>query len=126
MNSKKLEAIAARAAEDLPAFISEAEEEILKAWASVIEQADLDEGKPKLKLSFAISLDLEKFTMDTTLSFGVTRKLSRSGPMPDPTQPELPIDDTTITIAAPGHTPVTMSGEKFGRVCAELKNKKDK
>lgn len=104
MNSK-LAAIGEQAALDLQAFIKEGEKKILEAWAEAEQQAELEETHPKLKLGFAITLDLDKDHMETALSFGVKYKLSKDYEIPDQDQVKLPLDaeEPTVRIRTGDH-----------------------
>ncbi len=87
----KLKAISESAAEDLKAFIAEGEKNILEAWSEAESNAADEETKAKLKLGFAITLDLDKDHMETALTFGIKYKLSKDAEIPDPNQlPLLP------------------------------------
>lgn len=92
MNAK-LNAIAASAADDLKAFVIEAEDKILEAWAAAEEEAQAEETTPKLRLGFSITLNLDRGNMETKLSFGVKHTLSAASEIPDPNQASLPIGD---------------------------------
>ncbi len=112
----KLAGIAAKAATDLCHLVKEGEDKILAAWSNAEEQAQLDDSKPKFRLSLSITLDLDKDTMDTDLSWSVKHHLSVTAPIPDTDQSELPIGGT-VTIETPDHEPVTVSTEKFHKFC---------
>ena len=123
--NKKLEAIANKASADLLALIKDGEAKILEAWNSAEEEAQIQESKPKFKLGLAIVLDLDKDTMDTSLSFGIKHTLTISGEMPDPTQPKLPLEVDelpagTVTIKTPGAEPVTVTTEQFANASKKL------
>ena len=80
MNTK-LEAIAAKASEDLIALVKDGEEKILEAWQAAEEEGQLNESPPKLKLSLSITLDLK------TVGNGaiqITPKVSAAVPEPKP------------------------------------------
>jgi len=109
----KLEAIGHKAATNLVNLISDAHVDILAAWDGCIAEAQAQETKPKLKLSYAITLDLDKNCADYDLSFGVRHKLSLTSPIPDPAQATLPLE----TSAAPAS--VTLKTDK-GSVTAPL------
>ena len=88
----KLASIAAAACTDLAALIRDGEKRILEAWAACEEEARDNEAKPKMKLGFSITLDLEADKMQTELSFGVRHKLTHDQSIPDPNQPDLPME----------------------------------
>lgn len=92
MNAK-LQAISDRAAVDLPAFIAEKEDDILRAWSQMEDEARDQEARPKFKLGFSIVLDLDANDMETALTWSVRQKVSRNGEIPDPSQPKLPMDE---------------------------------
>lgn len=121
MNAK-LQAIAAKAASDLIGLVHDGEEKIQSAWTEALVQAQLEDTKPKFKLSVGITLDLDKDTMDTDLSWSTKHRLSVSAKIPDPTQPDLPMDDTTITLSVEGRPSVTVPLQKFhDMVAAKVK-----
>ena len=95
MNAK-LSAIADKAAADLKGLIVESETKILEAWNAAETEAQENEKKLKFKLGFVITLDLEKDQMDSSLSYGVKRKVTASSKIPDPNQPELPATDPVV------------------------------
>jgi len=86
ISNVKLEAITAKAVEDLRQLIGEAEEKLLEAWASAELEAQEQEQKPVFRIGFAIVLDLDKDKMETALTFGVRHKLSIDREIPDPDQ----------------------------------------
>ena len=98
----KLNAIAEQAAVQLRNLIAEAHADILAAWDGCIAEAQAQETKPKLKLSYAITLDLDKSSVGYDLAFGVRHKLSVTAPIHDPSQGTLPLDtaatQTSVTL----------------------------
>lgn len=70
MNPKLL-AISTEAASNLTAFIEEKEDEILKAWDAAAQEAQDQESKPKFRLGFMITLDLDADKMETALAWSV-------------------------------------------------------
>ena len=96
MNAK-LESIGKSASEDLLAFIREAEEKILAAWAACAEEAQDNETKPKFRLGFTITLDLDEDKMETALSWNIKHKLSRDAKIPDPDQIQFPLQESMLS-----------------------------
>lgn len=92
--NKKLHAIAAKAADNLQAYVAEHEDKILEAWNAAEQEAQDNESKPKFKLGFSIVLDLENDAMETALSWSVRFKASSVVPIPDmdADQSKLPLD----------------------------------
>lgn len=109
----KLKAIAEKAAADLLALIKDGEDKILEAWNSAEEEAQINDTKPKFKLGLSITLDLDKDSMETALSFGIKHTLSVSASIPDPNQPDL------VTISS-GNQSVTMTGEQFSKAAKKM------
>ena len=109
--NEKLQAIAARAAEDLVSLIRDGDEKIRAAWSEAEQQAALEESKPKFCLAFKITLDLDKNTMDSALSWSTKHHLGVTSKLPDPAQPELPMEGT-VTMETGGES-VTVSAEAF-------------
>ena len=69
-------------------------DDMLTAWQDSIEeaQANEEEALPPLKLSMSASANIDKQLVETSLKFAVTYQSKTAHPMPDPNQPELPID----------------------------------
>jgi len=88
MNAK-LEAVGIKSAEVLRALIRESEKNILEAWNSASEEAQVQETAPVLRLGFTISLDLDANKMTHVLAFSLRRKLEAACDIPDPDQLEL-------------------------------------
>lgn len=82
MSNSKLEAIAAKAAESLRALMAEGEKDIQDA---IMDAADGE----KIRLSFAIVLDMEKNKQLHSLAWSVKHRLDEEIEIPDPDQPEL-------------------------------------
>lgn len=91
----KLEAIAHDAGKNLKHLISENTVEILAAWAKCEEEGLLNETSPKLRLGFAIIMDLDADKVTHRLSWSVTTVREIEGQIPDPNQLELPMADET-------------------------------
>lgn len=89
--NEKLAAIAKRAAVILEAQIIGEADKILEAWDACTEEAQANDTEGKLKLGFAVTLDLGGDCATYALSFGIRRKIETSESIPDPNQPELPI-----------------------------------
>lgn len=69
----------------------EREADILRAWQENIEEAGENEKDfPPLKLCLGATVDLEKNTIETVLSFTVKHQSKISESLPDPDQPEFP------------------------------------
>ena len=96
MTNQKLKAIASKAALDLAALINEGEVKILEAWDACAQEAQDNETAPKFKMSLAITLDLDKDKMETTLSWGIKHKLTADSSIPDPSQPDLIVDKSPV------------------------------
>lgn len=89
----KLRAISTAFSYDIPQLISEAEEEILDSWNQCEQEAQDQETAPKFKLGFGVTLDLDKDTMETKLTFGTKHTKTISRAIPDPNQPSLPLSE---------------------------------
>ncbi len=120
MNTK-LESIGKAASEDLLAFIREAEEKILQAWSACAEEAQDQETKPKFRLGFTITLDLDEDKMETALSWAIKHKVSRDAKIPDPDQIDLGLQnvDSTVTIKTGGGS-TTVPFDTFKKVAKGL------
>ncbi len=66
---------------------------ILKSWDETIAEAVDNEGDfPKLKLGFATVVDLENNEIKTALKYSTAYKCEITTKLPDPNQPELPME----------------------------------
>ena len=75
--------------------LCERSDAILKSWGETIEEAVDNEGDfPKLKLGFATVVDLEANEIKTALKYSTAYKCEITTKLPDPNQPELPIETT--------------------------------
>ena len=73
--------------------LCERSDAILKSWHETIEEAVENEGEfPKLKLGFATIVDLEASEIKTALKYSTAYKCEIVTKLPDPNQPELPIE----------------------------------
>jgi len=114
--NEKLQSITEKAAADLVALVKDGEEKILEAWSACEEESQANETAPKFKLGLSITLDLDKDSMETALSFGIKHKLSVTCSIPDPSQPEL---DGTVTISGAGKS-VTVTNKQFSEATRKL------
>jgi hypothetical protein len=117
MNAK-LESISIKATMDLRSLIHDAEDKLLEAWNSAVEEAQANDTKPVFKIGFTINLDLDKDRMESALTFGVRHKLSVDGAIPDPGQPGLGLEDSMVTIKTGGKS-VTVTGKQFADAAAK-------
>jgi len=92
IKNEKLNAIAAKAADDLLDLVAESETKILEAWDAATDDAQENETAPKFKLGLCITLDLDADKMETALTFSIRRKLTVECSIPDPNQTKLPLD----------------------------------
>jgi hypothetical protein len=111
MNAK-LETIAAKAADDLPALIGEAEDNILDAMSKATEEAALTESPVKFRLAYTITMDLDKSTQENKLSWSVRHSLSHTSQIEDPKQTSLPFG-ATVEIRTGDKTTGQIPVEKF-------------
>ena len=86
---EQLRAIGQSAGANLQDLIGSGEVEILKAWAAVAREAALQEVGPKLRLSYTITVDIDKQSVDYDLAWSVRHKLSVSEKLEDPRQEKL-------------------------------------
>ena len=120
----KLSAISTSACSDLSAFIAEKESEILAAWNQAEQEAQDQETKPRFKLAFSVTLDLDADRMETALSWSVRHKVSCDKPIPDANQSDLPLEDeTTVTLSTDGVEPITMTAAQFSKAARKLSGK---
>jgi hypothetical protein len=121
--NEKLTAITATACTDLAGFIREKEEDILDAWNAAEQEAIDQEAKPKFRLGFTITLDLDADTMETALGWSVRHKVSNTQQIPDPSQPNLKgMDDATVTIETNGETTGPIPTKVFKAAVKDLEH----
>ena len=98
--NEKIEAIAAKAAETLRELICESADDIIAAIAEAATQAQEkfeetgDEQPLKVVPRNAIKLDLVGNRQVSKLSWTVSHTREKDEPLPDPENPELPLDQT--------------------------------
>lgn len=92
MENTKLQAISAKAAEDLQDLISNAEEKIFDAMNAAVEEAQDAGEAAKFRIGFTIKLDLDKNAMQCALTFKTSRKYTSECAIPDPNQIPLPLE----------------------------------
>jgi hypothetical protein len=117
----KLQAISAKAAEDLQDLIQASESKILEAWDAATSEAQDNETAPKFKLGFAITLSLDDDKMETALTYGIKHKMTVESTIPDPNQMPLPMDATegTVTLKS-GDKEVTVGTKAFSEGLRKL------
>jgi len=91
-DNAKLSAIAKRAGEIITEQINESQADVLQAWYAAAEEAQDGETPAKLRLGFAVTLDLDGNKANYTLSYGIRRKVETAEAIPDPSQPELEME----------------------------------
>lgn len=87
--NEKLAAIGEASARMLQAQIQEMDSEIMAAWAAANAQSLDDDSKPKLKIGFSITLDLDADSLSCVTSVAVRHKIETVETIPDPNQMEL-------------------------------------
>lgn len=93
----KIKAIAERSGQNCESLIRESADKIQSSWNAAIVEAQQEEGTPKLKLAFTITLDLDKNRASYDLSWGVKYRIGCEGEIPDPDQQTLPLgSDLTV------------------------------
>ena len=80
----KLKAIIEQASDNFCQLALGSADDILASWDAVVEEAALQESKPKFRLAFAVTLDLDANRMESALTFGIRRRLTADDPIPDP------------------------------------------
>jgi len=84
-------AILETVAEQARELLHERAEKMLAAWNENIEEAhENDDDFPPLKLSVAVTVNLEKNNIETALAFTTRYKATTNCSLPDPDHPDLP------------------------------------
>jgi hypothetical protein len=102
----KLEAIGVKAAELFQASMREAANDILQAWDVAVEEAQANDKNPILAVGFTLKLDLGSNRLETALGFSVRRKFECSAEIPDPNQPDLPLEGSKVSIQTGDGPPI--------------------
>mgnify|MGYP000025145171 CR=1 FL=1 len=125
MKNQKLNAIANKAAADFLQLVKDSEDNLLDAWAAAESDASDNDTTAKFRFGISVTLDLGGNTMDTALSFGVKRKASIVGEIPDPNQIPLalPSEESTMTIVTEGVPPVTLTASQLKKAAKKLGKK---
>jgi hypothetical protein len=119
----KLEAIGAKAAELFQASMREAANDILQAWDVAVEEAQANDKDPILAVGFTLKLDLGSNRLETALGFSVRRKFECSAEIPDPNQPDLPMEPT-VTIQTGDGPPVSAPLSTFKQAVQKAKKRR--
>lgn len=90
----KLEQVAEDAAERLKSLWKEAQEDIERGIISATEEAQAQEKEAKFRVSFSITLNLDRNVVQHSLSFSTRHKLDSISTIPDANQETLPFDTT--------------------------------
>ena len=120
ISNERMEAFTDTIIDQVRELLSERQDDILKSWHENIEEAqEAEKDFPPLKLSIAVSVDLDANAIESQVSFTTkyTSKLKAS--LPDPNQPELPMEGLrnalgpgdSLTISVPGSEPVTITSD---------------
>lgn len=120
----KIKAIAEHSSQNLRALIMEAAGKILEAWHSAAAEAQLQEKDCKLRLGYAITLDLDNNSATYDLSWSVRHTLSATSVIPDPDQQTLPLDGmdgVAVEIRACDTTTGKIPFRKLREVAEKLK-----
>lgn len=118
----KLEAIGAKAAELLQASMREAADDILQAWDVAVEEAQANDKDPILAVGFTLKLDLGSNRLETALGFSVRRKFECSAEIPDPNQPDLPMEPK-VTVQTGEGPPLELAHAAFKKAAAGKKRR---
>lgn len=96
-------AILATISKQVHTALQERGDDILKAWQESIYEANENEDKfPNLKLSMSATVDLDKSSIETSLTFTTRYKSTISEAIPDPNQPEFPaMAGVKMTVVTP-------------------------
>lgn len=86
-----LDVIASHGGKHLEALMHESQAEIKAALQAAIEEAEAQEIAAKLKMRFAITINVDQQIASYALTFGIQRKYEAAERLPDPNQPELPL-----------------------------------
>lgn len=89
----KLKLIAEAAGQDFVDLVKDRQSEILEAWNAAEEEAQIQETKPKFRLSMSVTLDLDADKMETALTFGIRRKVTVFRDIPDQNQKALELEE---------------------------------
>jgi len=91
--NEKLQAILRMSGENLVKLGTDAEDKILAAWNQAEQDAQENDTKPKFRLGFTVTLDIDADRMESSLSFSTRCKYSVGEVIPDPNQTALDLDD---------------------------------
>jgi len=93
IHNDRMQSFIAVILEQTKVALNERMEDMLTAWHENMAEATANEKNlPPLKIGVASTVDLEAAKIETTIRFTVIYQSSLSSPLPDPNQPELPIE----------------------------------
>ena len=93
--SPKITAIAELAPKAMQALIIEAQDEIEAALVAAITEAQANEAKAKLNLTFKTTINADSNALEYALGWSVAHKLTHSESIPDQNQVELQMEPIT-------------------------------
>ncbi len=88
-----LESIATLAPDALRKLLKEAEPKIAAALISAAEEAQAQGGKAKLRITYAITINMDANALEYALGLSTPYKLTATDTIPDPNQVPLPLEE---------------------------------
>lgn len=122
VNNERMQAFISTIEKQVSELLHERSDDLLDAWDSNIAEAQAESeatGKeaafPPLKIGIGITVDLEKNLISSGIRFVATYKSEVSTPLPDPNQPELPMDGLKKALRPGDSVTVSIEGKEVAK-----------
>jgi hypothetical protein len=117
INNERMEAFIKTITSQVNELLSERQDDILKSWHENIEEAqEAEKDFPPLKLSIGVTIDLEGNAIETQVSFTTKYTSKLQARLPDPNQPELPMDGLKKALNPGDSMTVSIDGKEVAKV----------
>lgn len=118
ITNERMDAFIATISSQVRTLLHERGDNMLAAWHENMEEAQSADEKaslPPLKLSISATVDLEKNSVESVLSFTVKRQSKIKADLPDPNQPELPMEGLKRALGPGDSMTVSVGGEEIAK-----------
>jgi len=116
ISNERMEAFNDTIVDQVRELLFERQDDILKSWHENIEEAqEAEKDFPPLKLSIAVSVDLDGNAIETQVSFTTKYTSKLQSRLPDPDQPELPMDGLRKALRPGESVSVSIDGAEVAK-----------
>ncbi len=116
ISNERMEAFNETIVDQVRELLSERQDDILKSWHENIEEAqEAEKDFPPLKLSIAVTVDLEGNAIESQVSFTTKYTSKIQARLPDPNQPELPMEGLKKALRPGDSMTVSIEGKEVAK-----------